>query len=412
MRVRKKDTNGKNIARQVTDLVGTAVGVTAHGVTRTARRLTRVPRISKGKPGAPAGITPAQLAQLPSTDEPVRVSCIDYSPQQVLVQDNITDIEDFILHHRPEWSVVRWINVDGLTDMSVIQALAEKYELHPLAIEDMLHAPQRPKVDQYGEGRPGESDKAPARLFIVLKMLQIVDGHLYSEQISFFVGHKTVLTFQQRHGDVWNPIRARLNKSGSQLRQSDAGFLTYALIDAIIDECFPILEQYGDRLEDLEHEVLERPETKVIGRVHQLRRELLLLRREVWPMREVIHTLQREPHECMTDLTRMYLRDVYDHTVQIIDLIETYREFAGGLTETYMSSLSIRMNEVMKVLTIMGTIFIPLTFLAGVWGMNFKDMPETNSEWNYPWLYPIGFWSLCIALAVGMLVWFKKRKWL
>lgn len=366
----------------------------------------RLPRIRRDRPGTPAGIDNDQLRTLPSTSGEVKVTVINYGPDQVLVQ-TVDDIDRFVAGHRPEWSTVAWINVDGLTDLNSIRALANKYELHPLAVEDLLQVPQRPKVDAYGEGQSGLPGNHPARMFVVARMLQLIDGQLASEQISFFVGHRTLLTFQERAGDVWDPIRRRLNKASSQLRRHDASFLLYSLLDAIVDHCFPILESYGDRLESLETEVLAGAGQDAMARIHRLRRELLLFRREVWPMLDVIRTLQREPHECMGDATRTYLRDVHDHILQIIDLGDTYREFAAGLAETYMSSLSIRMNEVIKVLTIITTIFIPITFLAGVYGMNFRYIPEAD----WPWAYE-AFWTVCIVLAGGMLVLFKRKGWL
>lgn len=353
-------------------------------------------------PGAPAGIEPHELTKLPSTGEPVVITCIDYAPDHFLRQD-VDDIEDFILHHRPEWSAVRWINVDGLGNMDVIRALADKYELHPLAIEDLLHRPQRPKVDPYPAG-----DGRRARLFIIVRMLELEENHLRDEQISIFVGHKTILTFQERAGgDVWGAIRARLKNKGSRLRTNDASFLAYALLDAIVDHCFPILEFYGDRLEELEDTVLEHPTSQIMHDIHALKRELLLLRRAIWPVREVIHTLQREPHECFSDVTRTYLRDVYDHVVQIIDIVETYREFANSMTETYMSAVSLRMNEVIKVLTVFATIFTPATFLASVYGMNFEYLPELQRWWAYP-----AFWAICITSWIAMVVWFRRRGWM
>jgi magnesium transporter len=378
---------------------------TAGALARAARGL-RLPKIRKNRPGTAAGIGREQLDALQSTPGNVRVTVVDYRAESVLTR-TIDNIDEFIASHRPEWSAVCWINVDGLTDMTCIRALAEKYELHPLAVEDLLHVPQRPKVDTFGEGPAGLAGTHPARLFVVARMLQLIDDHLSSEQISFFVGHRTLLTFQERPGDVWDPIRRRLNKPGSPLRRNDASFLLYTLLDAIVDHCFPILEFYGDRLEEIEAQVLSGTDKDVIPQVHRLRRELLLFRREVWPMRDVIRTLQREPHECLGETTRTYLRDVHDHIVQIIELCDTYREFAGGLAETYMSSLSIRMNEVIKVLTIITTIFIPITFLAGVYGMNFRHMPEENWVWAYP-----AFWMVCVVLAGGMLVLFKRRGWL
>jgi len=365
----------------------------------------RVPRLRKRKkPGAVAGIELSELARLPAAEGAtgaVTVTCIDYGPGQAHVLE-VTDFGVFLAGHRPDWATVRWINVDGLGDLSVVRGLAEKYRLHPLAIEDVLNVTHRPKVEAYEE-----KGAYQARLFIIAKMLELVDRHLYSEQISIFLGHNTVLTFQESRGDVWDGIRQRIQQAGSRLRSNDASFLVHSLLDAMVDNCFPILEFYGDRLEDVEAEVLQRPATEAIQEIHTLKRELLLLRRAVWPMREVISSLQREPHACMSDQTRTYMRDVYDHTVQIIDIIETYREITMGLTDTYMSAMSQRLNEVMKVLTIIGTIFIPLTFLAGVYGMNFRHFPEIEWTWGYP-----AFWLICLVTAGAMFAWFRKRQWL
>jgi magnesium transporter len=369
---------------------------------RSLRPRFSVPRVRKrSKPGAVAGIELSELARMPASREPVSVTCIDYGPQQARAE-SVTDLPSFLAAHRPEWATVRWINIDGLGDMSVIRGFAEKYHLHPLAVEDLLNVTHRPKVEPYTD-----DGNRQARLFIIARMLDLSEGHLRSEQISIFLGHNTVLTFQESPGDVWDGIRQRIQTPGSRLRAHDASFLLHSLLDAIVDACFPILEFYGDRLEDVEAGVLASPTPEAIRNIHTLKRELLLLRRAVWPMREVISSLQREPHECMGDATRTYMRDVYDHTVQIIDIVETYREMATGLTETYMSAMSQRLNEVMKVLTIIGTIFIPLTFFAGVYGMNFKHFPEIEWVWGYGF-----FWAVCVVTAVTMVLWFRRRQWL
>jgi magnesium transporter len=370
--------------------------------TRSRGKGLRLPRrFTKAKPGSAPGLGPRDLSALPSTPGTARITCIDYSPDNAHVEE-VRNLPEFIARHRPDWSAVRWINVDGLSDLAVVQALAEKYHLHPLAVEDVLHVPQRPKVQAY----EGDGDYQ-ARLFVIVREIELRDGLLHTEQVSMFVGHKTVLTFQETPGDVWDPVRQRIKAAGSQIRRADASFLAYSLIDAIVDEAFPILEQFGDRLEELEDTVLQRPSPETIQEIHRVKRELLLLRRAIWPMREVLQKMQREPHECFSDITRTYVRDVYDHAVQIIDIVETYREVASGLTETYMTAISNRMNEIMKVLTIMGTIFIPLTFLAGVYGMNFHHFPEL--EW--PYAYPL-FWAICLATVVGMVIWFRRRGWL
>jgi len=367
-----------------------------------ARRALRLSRLfRRAQPGEVPGIEPSQLGTMPSKPG-VAVTCIDYCPEQARVEE-VSDLAEFIGRHRPEWSAVRWINVDGLSDLGVVRALAEKYGLHPLAIEDVLHLPQRPKADAFED-----DGQYQARLFVVARMLELREGQLHTEQVSIFVGHHTVLTFQEEPGgDIWDPIRQRIRTAGSQLRRTDASFLAYSLIDAVVDQAFPILEHLGDRLEEIEDRVLSSPSQSTIQEIHRLKRELLLLRRTMWPTREVIHHLRRESHECFSEVTRTYLGDVYDHSVQIIDIVETYREMATGLTETYMTSVSNRMSEVMKVLTVIGTIFIPLTFLAGVYGMNFRYLP--GLEWRYGYAV---FWGVCMAGALGMVIWFRRRRWL
>ena len=354
-----------------------------------APRLVTSPPTAAGRP---------TLASAPG-GPPSGITCIDYSPEEQQVRE-VDDLAEFLVHHRPSWTRVRWINVDGL-EPAVIRQLAEKYQLHALAIEDVLHTVQRPKAEDY----PGCGDM-PGRLFIVARSAELHGEQLRLDQIRFFLGRKTLLTFQETRGDAFDPIRHRLQTRGAALRAHDASFLLYALLDAIVDSYFPILERLSDRLEDLEEEMLTQPTQATLQQVHSVRRELLLLRRAAWPMRELVAELQREKHECVSDTTRTYFRDVYDHCVQIIDLIETYRETAAALTEIYMSAVSNRMNEIMKVLTIIGTIFIPLTFLAGVYGMN---MPIPENQWAGT--YPL-FWLLCAGIAGGMLLWFRRRGWL
>lgn len=360
-----------------------------------------VSALDLGLPGRAAGIETHELDRLGPPESRPSVTCIDYAPHDVREQQVTGNFAEFLALHRPEWTAVRWINVTGMNDPVVIRALAEKYELHPLAIEDVMHLVQRPKV----EGYPGTEDHHP-RLFVVARMVRQVDGHLVSEQVSMFLGRNTLLTFMETSCPIWEPIRQRLATEGSRLRQNDASFLLYTLLDTIVDQLFPILEHYSDQLEDLEEAVLEKPSQETIQLVHGIKRELLVLRRTAWPMREAIGALQREPHECISETSRTYLRDVYDHLVQIIDLVETYREYAASLAETYLASISLRMNEVMKVLTIMGTIFIPLGFLTGVYGMN-MPIPELA----FPYIYEV-FWGVVVVMVVGMVIWFRRRGWL
>ena len=372
---------------------------TLGGARKAIRGLGFRPELEERRLGQKPGIELHDLQHLPSESGPIKITSIDYSPEQVQVRA-IDDLQEFIDHHRPDWSRVRWINVDGLADMKVIHAFAEKYDLHPLAVEDLLTPGQRPKLETYGD------DVHQPRVFMVTRMIHLVDEKLESEQIGIFLGRTTILTFQENPGDIWDAIRQRIHIAGSRLRQNDASFLAYSLLDAIVDQGFPVLEHYGDALNDLEERVLANPDRHVMSRIHQVKRDLLVLRRAVWPLREVVNGMLRENHVCVSDATRTYLRDVYDHIIEIIDIIETYREVATALTESYMSSVSQRMNEVMKVLTIIGTIFIPLTFLAGVYGMN---MPIPENQWalSYP-----AFWAICLIVAGGMLVWFRRKGWL
>ena len=357
-------------------------------------------RFQRGEPGARPGIDLAELEGMPIPAERVPIQCIDYSADRVETR-RITDFEQFIHSRREPWVAVRWINVDGLNDPAAIRALAIKYGFHALAIEDLMSTDQRPKLEPYiAEGG------RPPYLFLIVRMVQLFNAALQTEQISMFVGKNMVVTIQESPGDIWDPIRERILKPGSRLREQDASYLAYSLLDSIVDFCFPVLEHCGNRLEELEDLVLAEPTRDTITEIHDVKRELLLLRRAVWPMREVVNAMQREPHECMSDHTRIYLRDVYDHLIQIMDIIETYREVGTSLTETYMTSMSNRLSEVMKVLTIIGTIFIPLTFLAGVYGMN-MPIPENH----YAISYPI-FWGVCLVVAGGMIAWFRRRGWL
>ena len=359
-----------------------------------------VPRLLMPLPGVEGGIEPSELTAIVAAGGPVTVTCIDYSPEQVEVR-HVDDLGAFLAEHRPPWSHVRWINVDGLGRMDVIQALAEKYGLHPLAIEDVVRTHERAKAEDFA----GSGDQ-PGRLFIVARTIDQHDGRLHSDQMSMFLGRSTLLTFQGLHRQDLTPIRVRLETPGSRLRDNDVSFLLYVLLDGIVDRYFPILEMYSERLADLEEEVLDRPTESTLQQIHRVKRELLTIRRGAWPLRELIGHLQRERHEMLSETAQTYLRDVHDHCIQIIDLVESYREIASAQAETYVSVVSNRTNDIVKVLTIIGTIFIPLTFLAGVYGMN-MPIPENQSSIAYPL-----FWIVCICVALGMLTWFRRRGWL
>lgn len=376
------------------------------GSRRAARRHRRsleappgMPKVSHAPAGAAAGIEYHELIQTPG-QTPARVFCTDYCLDQFQVQE-VTDIAAFLAVHRPTWSHVRWIHVEGLQDRGAIRALAEKYQLHPLAIEDALDGHHRPKAEDY----PGTGD-LPGRLFVVARRARMLDGHLVGEQVSFFLGRNTLLSFQQTPCSAVDAVRRRCENPRSRLRENDVSFLLYSLLDAIVDRFFPILDETSAQLEEAEEELLSGPHLQNLQVVHLIKRDLVMIRRIAWPMRELVAQLQRERHECLSGVTQTYFRDVYDHCVQIIDLIETYREIASAVAETHVSMISSRTNEIMKVLTIIGTIFIPLTFLAGVYGMNMY-IPENQWDWSYPI-----FWAVCIAIAGFMLWRFRRGGWI
>ena len=349
--------------------------------------------------GVAAGVELQDLARRPTRKGSVVVNCIDYDLDNLLVQE-VKDFPDFIEQHRPAWSKVRWINLRGLGDMHVIHALAEKYQLHPLAIEDLLAGQQRSKVDDY----PG-SGEHPGRLFVVAKVVRATRQRVTARQVSFFLGRNTLVTFQDSAQDIFDSVRRRIESKGSRLRSNDVSFLLYVLLDSIVDEFYPLLEEYAGRIERIEHNVLTAPNRDTLERIHRMKRDLLMIRRIAWPMRELIRELTRDHHECLSTEATTYLRDVYDHMLVIFELVQSYHDFVSTLTETYMSTISNRMNEIMKTLTIISTIFVPLTFLAGVYGMN-MPIPENQFAWSYPL-----FWLIAVVVSVGMIRWFKTKGW-
>ena len=296
---------------------------------------------------------------------------------------------------------VLWVNVDGLGDKSTLEELQKQFGLHALAMEDVVSVHQRPKVDAY-EGH----------LYVVMRMFTVGEG-LQDEQISLFVGQGWVLTFQEHPGDCLEPVRTRVRQGRPRMRQGGADYLAYAIIDATVDHLFPVLEHYGDRLEELEDQIFEATGNEPAQRLQRIKRDLVSVRRAVWPLREALSQLMREDSPLIREDTRVYLRDAYDHTVQLLDLVESDREIVSGLKDAHMTVISNRMNEVMKVLTIIGTIFIPLGFVAGLYGMNFDS---GISPWNMPELgwaygYPAAL-LLMASIAGGLLVFFRRKGWL
>jgi magnesium transporter len=295
---------------------------------------------------------------------------------------------------------VLWVDLSGLADVSAIEAVGGAFGLHQLALEDVINVHQRPKAEVYED-----------YLFIVFRMLSPAQA-AHGEQVSLFIGDNYVLTFQERPGDCFEPVRDRLRRNKGRIRQLGADYLGYALIDAAIDSYFPMLETVGEEIEALEDDVVADPKPVLVDDLHRIKRELLAIRRTVWPTREMLNTLIRDELPQITETTRPYLRDCYDHTIQLMDIVETYREIASSLLDVYLSSLSARMNEVMKVLTVIATIFIPLGFVASLYGMNFDraspfNMPELGWRFGYP------FALVVMAAIAGGLIWFfRRRKWI
>jgi len=306
-----------------------------------------------------------------------------------------------VRHWLDKWPVT-WVDVDGLGDANVISEIGSLIGMHRLSLEDVVHVHQRPKIEDFG-----------SYLFLVCRMPHGLDC-LETEQVSMCLGKNFVITFQEqkRPGDVFEGVRDRIRRPDSRIRRMPADYLAYTLVDSVIDSYFPILEHYGEMVDELEAETLERPKPDTVNRIHRVKRELIAARRATWPLREMINGVLRDTSPLISSDTRVYLRDCYDHTVQIIDLVETYRDLTSGLTDLYLSVVSNRLNEVMKVLTIISTIFIPLTFIVGVYGMNF----DTKHPWNMPELrHPYGyvFVLLVMFLIAGVMVWaFWRRGWI
>ena len=349
---------------------------------------------TRAEPGTPPGIESLVDTDSPPAPGSFRVECIDYGPDRT-ERRVVDDLDTFLAEPRPAWARNRWINVDGLHPW-IINRLRQHFGFHTLAAEDAVRAPQRPKLEAY-----------PDHLFLVVRMIRLGETSLVDEQVSLFLWPDTVLTVQELEGDVFNPIRERIRRPGSRLRTLDASYLAYALLDAMVDHCFPILEHYGERLEELESLVLERPTTDVQHRIHRMKRELTVLRRVMWPMREVTAALYRDESGRIPEVVRAYFRDVHDHSVQVMDIVETHREMAAGLNDLFMSAVSNRMNEVMKVLTLMASFFIPITFVAGVYGMNFERIPELGWSHGYA-----TFWVVCGVITAGLAAYFWRRGWI
>jgi magnesium transporter len=358
-------------------------------------RLHPIFEVKRMQPGA----APGTLVGHPERPKPT-IEVMAFGADEVFEKGDVAVEEIEELKSKAK---VLWVNVDGLGDAEVVASLGKIFGLHPLSLEDVLNIPQRAKVEVDDD-----------RVFFIARMARAgTDGHTLLEQVSIFLGKDFVLTFQERPGDVFEPIRQRIRSARGRLSKLGPDYLAYTLLDAIIDGYFPVLEAHGEALAEIEALILGGGPQDSVAPVYRMKRELLSIRRAMWPQRDALHALYREPTEVISDETRVHLRDIIDHSNHIIDLLENYREISASLLDLYLSMNSQRMNEIMKVLTIIATIFIPLTFIAGVYGMNFDpeagplNMPELAHPMGYP---AVMFFMLLLAAA--MLVYFRRKGWL
>jgi len=332
--------------------------------------------------------------------EKVTVDFIDYSRDSYEEKRDVS-LED--CYKLAETDTVSWINVTGVHNEEIVQNLCNHFEIHPLTQEDIVNTGQRPKLEEF-----------PNYIVLILKMLTLTesDRKIQTEQVSIVFGKNYVISFQECRGDVFDRVRDRLKKTSPRLRFRNADYLAYALADAIVDHYFLLLEHYSDESEEIEDHVLSSPKSEDMQRIHQIKRELISIRRAVWPLREAAGALSRIESELLDDSTRIYISDLYEHILHVIESVESIREMVSSLMDMYLSSISNRMNQVMKVLTIIATIFIPLSFFAGVYGMNFDtsspfNMPELSFEYGY-----ILFWGAVIVITLGLVIFFKRKDWL
>ncbi len=326
--------------------------------------------------------------------EKVVISLIEFNEKE-FIEKEFTDFDECLTHVKAD--MIKWINVDGIHNTELIQKIGEKFNIHSLTLEDVANTDQRPKFEDYEN-----------YLVSIMKMLSH-ESEIKSEQLTIILlDNNTVLSFQEVHGgDAFDIIRTRIRSGKGRVRKMGADYLAYCLIDAVVDLYFVILEKIGDRIEILEEDLISNPSKETMMTIHAMKREMIFLRKAVWPMRELINNFERCESKLIKKATRLFLRDLYDHTIRVIDTVETFRDLLSGMMDIYLSSVSNRMNEVMKVLTIISTIFVPVTFIAGVYGMNFKYFPELDSPYGY-WIC----WAVMLSIMISFLIYFKKKKWL
>ncbi|PIR20926.1 MAG: magnesium and cobalt transport protein CorA [Deltaproteobacteria bacterium CG11_big_fil_rev_8_21_14_0_20_47_16] len=340
----------------------------------------------------PAGAIPGTLA-ISEIAQPTRIHIMQFNDASLIEQEvTVSDVPKFLSD-----KTITWIDVHGLKDESVLRQLADQFSIHPLALEDVVHTPQRPKTETYDN-----------HLFVITRMIFMNGAPTAStEQLSVFIGQNYVLSFQGHSTGTLNPVRDRIQTGKGSIRKAGADYVGYAILDTVIDKYYPVLEQYGEQLESTERQTIENPTNKTLQQIYRIKRELLDVRRSVWPQRDVMSSLIREETPFISRSVKVYLRDCYDHIIQLMDVVDTYREMSSNLMDIYLTTLSNKTNEVMKVLTIMASIFIPLTFIVGIYGMNFEYMPELTWKWGYP-----AVWAVMLTVAGLLLHNFKHRGWL
>ena len=342
------------------------------------------------------GMSPGSLVYIGENKHTdVKIQIIDYNKNDVM-ESEVSDIKACLPFIQKD--SVTWFNITGIHDTKLIASIGSQFGLHSLLLEDVLNSEQRPKIDDYGD-----------YLFAVLRMLfaEKSTHTIVHEQVSMVVAPSYVISFQTFTDDVFDPVRNRIKQGRGRIRNKGSDYLAYALIDIIVDNYFIVLEELGDKIEALDNNVISDPQTEMLQEIQRLKREVLYIRKSTWPLREITSNLLKGESPVIQDDIRVYLKDVHDHTVQALETVEIYRDLLSAILEIYLSNLSNRMNETMKVLTIMATIFIPLTFIAGIYGMNFKRMPELEWSWSYPLLL-----AIMLIIIIGMLIWFKRKKWI
>lgn len=365
--------------------------------TRAAGRKKRRPHTVRRKRQRSPGEVPGTLAHDPEAQNTV-VRLLAYGPD-AFVEREISDPSE-IQEYIGKWPVL-WVDVNGLGDPDIIGKIGDLFGVHRLALEDVVNLGQRTKLEEYA-----------GHLFLVAYILDYTD-QLQSEQLSLFTGHDFVLTFQERPGDSLESVRQRVRNRRGRVREAGADYLAYTLLDCVIDHFFPVLDLYNDRLEQVEDDVLVGEDHDLLARLHEIRRDLRTLRRMLWQLRDATERFMSGTHARVTEATRIYLRDCHDHTIRAIDLVESFTELASDLSALYFSKMSHRMNDVMRLLTLIATIFIPLTFITGLYGMNFNtrnspfNMPELDWYWGYPFV-----WVLILGVVASLLIYFRRKGWL